>query len=252
MTHTIINLIKGDNNMKKKAMFVVAVAAVLVLAFSAVAMAKYAGAFDVGSTPAAGTNSTAGYLSWSGAKDIANDDNLGLQTALGETTTAHGGYTIATVKCAVCHSAHRAYASGETSTAPTAAGAPQGLGYVTSQYTTVDNHLTYGNACVNCHTVWGGGGATKKIEWAQTGSGPHNGQNCVSECHTGGIHGDKPSAYYGMNAFMLGDEKDTVITTALSKGNVSANLSYTAAGTQTGNAAWFQNGNEGGTPGSGA
>jgi hypothetical protein len=84
---------KGATSMKK-ALIVLVLAAALVFAFSGVAFAKYAGyGYNID-----GTNHV-GYLSWDGAV-FANPAQAG--------QSPHGGYTANTVKCAVCHSAHRA------------------------------------------------------------------------------------------------------------------------------------------------
>ena len=224
---------QGDN-MKKRTLIVVALAIVLALSFTTIATAKYAGAFRGETTSTAGTaikDEAHGYLSWDGANTLwkANTGSLTDQV------TAHGGYQTSSVKCAACHSAHRA------------AAAPVGQ----------DWHLTMGNGtCTNCHATWGGGGAKKVIEWANpnggtanpgmANGGPHNSFNCTRACHTGGIHGDSSSDYNGVNAFLLGADKDAAIAAALAAGNVSNNL----AATGTTGAGWFVGGTTG-TPANG-
>jgi hypothetical protein len=165
---------------------------ILVVAFSATAGAKYAGYFLDGAAKDASTTSTSpGYLSWSGAQEMMDEE--GVTGAIA--SSAHGGYITTTTKCAVCHSAHRALSTNN-----------------------VNKHLAASESCVQCHTTWGTGGATKLIEWAENNGtagstgGPHAspGRGCAV-CHTGGIHGLAPSQYWGMNAFMLGAVADTKI-----------------------------------------
>ena len=183
---------------------------------------QYAGAFLNG-----GNSDYPGYLSWGGATMMmaANGVPAELQGS------AHGGYITTTTKCAVCHSVHRA-------TGGVAVGS-------------IDNRfLTAGDdACVLCHTTWGGGSADSKVEWASPGNpaGPHTDatqgftSTCVDGCHTSGIHGSGTSVYHAMNAWLLGSEKDPAITVALNNGNVNPDsVSLTRAST-TG-ADWFLNG----------
>ncbi|MDR1776049.1 MAG: cytochrome c3 family protein [Actinomycetes bacterium] len=186
--------------MKKKVLFVLAVTTVLVLAFSAVAMAKYAGAFNRGG---AGNDADAlvGYLSWDNANAIyARDTGLSSPQS-----TIHGGYNTTSVKCAVCHSPHRATADDAST------------GYNSIE----DHHLTNAGSCLNCHTTWGAGGSAKKIEAAEVAAdrGPHHGLDCTM-CH-GGIHGGGASKFYMMDAWMLGGDSDTAIETAVANGNWS-------------------------------
>jgi len=226
--------IKGDLSMKKS-LFVLVLALALVFAFSAAAGAKYAGYAPDGMD--AGNDVMAGYLSWPGAQAMAGANQLG--------NTAHGGYITNSTKCAVCHSVHRAYWGVN----PTNAAAP-GSGSVGSAVNVkTNNYLAFAGACIECHTTFGSGSATKLIEWAPSGAGPHSSQNCTGMCHAGGIHGTRPSRFNGMNAYMLGNAggSDALIMEEMGASNFSGNISYDdtwAAGTLTG-AGWFQKGNTG-------
>ena len=211
LTKTILS--KGVN--MKKTLLVLALALVLVFAFTTLAGAKYAGYFRDGSAlNVAGTPSKApGYLSWGSvtARAIivngvvvnlnANSGAVGQMAQNSVSTTLrnnpHGGYTTGTTKCAVCHSVHRAYA-----------GDGAGDGVLHGQY-----RLAQRNACEQCHTTYGTGGATKLIEWAATGAGPHGSSNCTGYCHLGGIHGLGTSRYWGMNAYLLGNGVNTRVLT---------------------------------------
>ncbi|MDR1776101.1 MAG: hypothetical protein LBS17_06660 [Actinomycetes bacterium] len=140
------------------------------------------------------------------------------------TASIHGGYTTTTTKCAVCHSAHRAISKDN-----------------------INRFLTTSSACEQCHTDYGTGTATKIIEWAQVNGsggsgGPHDTVGGCSACHKGGIHGAGNSAYWGMNAFMLGAEADAQITAEVINGNnnninIDTNLAGNGSGTN-----WFVNG----------
>ncbi|MDZ4181022.1 MAG: hypothetical protein U1E29_17615, partial [Coriobacteriia bacterium] len=118
----------------KRALFVLVLAAALVFAFSSAAMAKYAGyGYNVD-----GTNPL-GYLSWDGAV-LLNPSQAG--------TSPHGGYTATTVKCAVCHSVHRA-------------ATPQTTAGVGAYWKLTPG----GNSCVACHTATGSNPSALLVEW---------------------------------------------------------------------------------------
>ena len=224
-TNNVSLLLQGDN-MKKRTLIVVALAIVLALSFTTIATAKYAGAFRGETTSTAGTvikDEAHGYLSWDGANDLWKT-NTG---ATGGQVTAHGGYQISSVKCAVCHSAHRA-------AAPTTAGA--------------DWHLTMGGTCINCHTTWGAGGSGKQIEWsnpAVAGGGPHSSFNCARGCHSNGIHGGAQSAYHGNNVYLLGSPAiDQRIAADVAAGNISRNFTPTPGTGDIAGSDWFFNGTD--------
>lgn len=190
---------KGVHTMKKTLM-VLALATVLVFSFATVASAKYA-SYSAGSA----------YLSWGGANAIAGADQV----------TPHGGYTQSTVKCAVCHSTHRAYS----------ANVALGVG--------ADNNLLAGsNACAACHAAWGANSAGNTlVEMGQTVSGPHMGNtnNCYSKkCH-GSIHGAQTSTYAAVSKYNLSyngtvADLDAKLDEAIAAGNVAPNINKTDAG----------------------
>ena len=211
---------KGVHTMKKTLM-VLALATVLVFSFATVASAKYAS-----------YSATSAYLSWGGANTIAGADQV----------TPHGGYTQSTVKCAVCHSTHRAYSAARVDTGKTdtkgnviyAGGAEStaiGLGY--------DNNLLAGsNACAACHASWGANSSGNTlVEMGQTTSGPHmgNANNCYDKkCH-GSIHGSQTSTYAAVAKYNLSyggtvADLDAKLDEAIAAGNVAQDISTTAAG----------------------
>ena len=164
----------------RKIFFVVTLAAVLVFAFSGVAMAKYAGyGYNV-----YGTNHV-GYLSWSGALLL----NPAQATDPGG---PHGGYTATTVKCAVCHSVHRA-------------ASPQAAAGVGSYWKLTPG----GQSCVACHTATGANPSARLVEWPSVyaNGGPHSSFNCMGQCHAG-VHGAISSEYSVAARFLLNPNVD--------------------------------------------
>ena len=78
----------------KKTLLIVCLALVLALALGATpAFAKYAG-----------FSSTTQYLTWTQAQSLASNNADAADMAFGP----HNGYATTTIKCAVCHSVHRA------------------------------------------------------------------------------------------------------------------------------------------------
>jgi hypothetical protein len=232
--------LKGEN--MKRTILVLVLALVLVFSLTTIAGAKFVGR---ATTVATGLR-TGGYLAWGEANAIYTTIN-GLPAG-SEQVSAHGGYSTATVKCQVCHSVHRAFSAGNTGASSTYASAANGV------YT--NNALTVGASCVNCHTVWGGGTAARKIEWAQTSPAPH-GARCTTDCHGGGIHGGGGSIYHAQNVWLLGNRDDAAIGAALAAGNwwvypsdgVQGIVNPADVGSTTAmdgvNGAWFYNGTTG-------
>jgi hypothetical protein len=186
----------------KKTLFVLVLAIVLALSFSTVAMAKYAGyaynnpvvVFVDGTTETTTVaNPLPGYLSWTGALTLAPDQ-----------TGPHGDYTATTVKCAVCHSVHRAASDRTTA----------GVG---SHW----DLTPAGQSCIACHTASGANPTGRLVEWPSTYSlgGPHSRQNCMGACHSG-VHGFKTSTYSAAAAFLLNPVLDAGLTAAIDTGNV--------------------------------
>jgi len=193
----------------RKSLFVLVLALVLVFSFSAIAGAKYAGyagsslRYDGAAMSPTVLSNAPGYMSWGTAKAQMSARGITNAEVL---ATPHGGYSIATAKCAVCHSVHRALGKAGIPNTVTAAPA-EGM------------TLTAGaNSCVECHTEWGAVGTGLPVEWAEPAetSRPHSG-GCPT-CHKGGIHGGGASQFHGMNVFMLGNVNDTQIATETAAG----------------------------------
>lgn len=160
----------------KKSLMIVALAMVLVFAFSGIASAKI----------------TNGYVSWTDAK--VNLD--------GTAATPHSGYTVNTEKCAVCHSVHNAAVAGTawTGTNPWTAR--------TGEETQMLLRSSVANACIYCHITTNVGGtqlynAQESLWTTPTSIGTfeenvaHNrsSANCVN-CHS--VHG--ANTYAGLAA----------------------------------------------------
>ena len=201
---------------------VLALAILLVLSFAVIAGAA---GYPHGPAPFAGAQQSntervdaPGYLMWDSALEQMDDvwngpdagdeftwyldpDNYG---------NPHGGYVVATTKCAVCHSVHRAIPASFTAPGRTA----------------IDPMLSgTGSACLNCHGTDGSVSTNKPIEWPEIGSSAksaHMSEGCVM-CHSGSVHGNTTSKYFGMNIYLLGDEYDSDdnIAAEVAAGNIS-------------------------------
>lgn len=190
----------------KKSLMVLGLAMALVFSFTAMASAKYASYDNISR-----------YLSWQGAEvlyNAINDTNGATQTS------PHGGYTQTSVKCAVCHSIHRA-------------------SYAENHGKILDLKLSSGSAaCSNCHAAWGASPvASALVEVGAGTSGPHigtAGETCIAKgCH-GSMHGNNPSKYatvlkYNLsnntsNAAMVGNTIDEKLDTAIASGNTNAKI----------------------------
>ena len=174
------------------------------------------------------------YLSWTGAQSIFTSVNSTETTQ----TTPHGGYTQSTVKCAVCHSTHRAYSAARVDTGKTdtggnviyAGGAEStaiGLGYA-------NNLLPGSNACIACHASSGSNATSRLIEFGTISSGPHmtaDGADCNSAgCH-GPVHGGSYTSKYAIvRKFNLANQGsvpalDAAIDAAIASGNIPKDTS---------------------------
>lgn len=220
----------------KKTMFVVAIVAVLVFAFAATAMAasylpNRSSAFlgslstatqqDEMAISAGGTK--AAYISWNLAKTtVDNIDNV-LASSANATPTQelmlrgpHNGYSMTTVKCQVCHSAHKAVYTGTKLTS------------------------SAGGGCVTCH------GAASTFGFARVSAGNnldqrHGGPSaCTSYlCHTMSPHGAEVSIYPGAASAMLSDYIDAQLTAAIESG--ASDSVVTAGGpAATGELVWAE------------
>ncbi|MBK5211307.1 MAG: hypothetical protein JJE36_03190 [Coriobacteriia bacterium] len=220
----------------KKTLQVLALAAVLVFAFATVASAKYASYTDAFN-----------YLPWTKVvipvtehgSDVAVPTDFGanvLYNAVNGTTgqtqsSPHGGYTQTSVKCAVCHSIHRAF-SGD---ADGAALATAGLG--TNYFLT-----NGGTTCVACHASWGASPSTALVEVGEGDSGPHigvAGSSCTEKgCH-GSMHGANPSDYATVRKYNLANPRsvtasgapadiDSQLNAAIVAGNLNGEITQDA------------------------
>lgn len=158
----------------------------------------------------AGHNSSGAYLSW----DTANVLYQGLTSSPTDQSSPHGGYTASSVKCAVCHSTHRAYSDMTTA----------GVG--------LDNSLLSDNAsgsCVTCHAPWGSNATSALVEVGVNANGPHvgaRGAGCeTSACH-GSVHGSGTPSKYAIarefnltNAASGSSNLDNQIDSAIADGN---------------------------------
>jgi hypothetical protein len=132
-------------------------------------------------TPHFGWSYVDPYVHWDDAR------NQMLADGVDPGTSPHGGYTANTIKCAVCHSAHRAATDRTTA----------GVG--------ADWKLTPGaNSCIACHTATGSNPSAKLVEWPSVYAegGPHRGFNCMGQCHAG-VHGALASEYGSAAKFLL-------------------------------------------------
>lgn len=187
----------------KRAMIVFALAAVLVVALGGTALAK-------GASPA---NRSSSYLA-KGESYIKWTDAQAKMAATGAsaeaTASVHGNYLTTTVKCQVCHSAHKASSTGDTLLQATAA-----------------------QACVPCHL-----GATATSSLKVSAGNRHGG---TTQCTNGYCHAVAPhgagdiSKYATLKTAMLTQNADSLLDAAIASaattGTVNGNI-Y-ATGTTT-------------------
>lgn len=185
---------QGVRNMKKT-FIVVALAAVMVVAFAATAMAY--GPIYNGSAGAYNPDFP-GYLNWS---------YVTTNTA-GDASSPHGNYTTSTSKCAVCHAVHRASATGKALTAWGGTVDPF-LGGTT---------LRPFESCYFCH----GTAATftdKIVEFAVTATGTLSPHTTCGRCHTASPHGAGVSEYPLLASKLLNTKADHQLEVDLVSGN---------------------------------
>jgi len=176
----------------KKSILVVALAVALVFAFAATASA----------TSPKTWNSLEDYYSWGSQSGQSSPTgtflyNVGANPA---NPGVHANYLANTAKCGICHSVHRANATGvkllDTSVA----------------------------TCAGCHRAGTGAITTQLVSW-QTG-GPHssgNDANCTSRaCHINSPHGVGVSKYALLGGKLINDDADIVIDAALATGTDAA------------------------------
>lgn len=198
----------------KKTFLVLALALVLVLSFSIIAGAKYAG-FDNDNS-----DGRDAYMKWNAAnaayaRTIGDPAAVDPYGATGQ-GSAHGNYRTTTAKCFVCHSVHRAYASVESTSLASAYRSNRSL-----------VNRGGGNACITCHATDAAGASTKQVEWGAANNsglagGPHNGFDCTGRCHSAGIHGWGTSQFHAMNVWMLGGNEDAEMHADFAAGNANS------------------------------
>ena len=171
----------------KKTFMIVSLAAVLVLAFSGTALAR-------GASPA---NRSSSFLA-KGESYIAWDNAQSKMTTVGvsaaDSASVHGNYSTTTVKCQVCHSAHKASAAGDTLLQSTAA-----------------------QSCVPCHLGASALTDTKVSEGNRHGSAT----GCTGGyCHAVAPHGaGDVSKYDTLKTAMLTDHADSLLDAAIASGD---------------------------------
>lgn len=188
MTENKTNLKTQGATSMKKTLMVVALAAVLVLAFatSAFAIGPFfgtAGTYNTGVGtygPPATADTGVRYLSWdyAVAQDPANN-----------TGSPHGGYTASTNKCAVCHSVHQAVAGGSVLTA-------------------YGPYATYAQGCVACH---GASTTFTDVKMTANADGYISPHGTCTRCHTLNPHGAAGSVYPVLAAKLLNTAGDAAI-----------------------------------------
>jgi len=172
----------------KRAMFVVALAAVLIMALGGTALAKGVSPGNRSSSYLAKGES---YIEWTDAVT-----KMGAVAGLSVESTAsvHGNYSTTTVKCQVCHSAHKAAAAGDTLLQSTAA-----------------------QACVPCHL-----GATATSSKKVSAGNRHGG---TTQCTNGYCHSIAPhgagdiSKYATLKTAMLTNHADSLLDAAIAAGS---------------------------------
>jgi predicted CXXCH cytochrome family protein len=144
------------------------------------------------SFPHSGGFTETGYISWADASSTA----VAAGTAALDMQTPHGGYLTTTIKCQVCHSAHKAAAAGDTLLASTAAG-----------------------SCYYCH-----GGATAITDKKISAGNRHGGSDqCTNGyCHSLSPHGAQLSDYGALKSMLLNANADPLIAAAIQSGVMSA------------------------------
>lgn len=190
----------------KKITLVIGLTMALVLAFAATAFAA-AGLPDRSSAFLKGA--TGAYVSWN--TTVTNMALPAVNTAVTsgvsalDMQTPHGGYTTSTIKCQVCHSAHKASVTGEKLLASTAA-----------------------EACAYCHA-----GATA-ITSDKISEGNRHGEvtGCTNGyCHSLSPHGAWTSEYASLKSMLLNSNADPLIAAAIRSGvsgvEETATLDYT-------------------------
>jgi predicted CXXCH cytochrome family protein len=186
----------------RKSLFIVSLTVALVLAFAATAFAA-TGLPDRSSAFLKGA--TGSYISWStdgafqpdGTSLLASSAVTTYKLATGDSAavpmqTPHGGYLTTTIKCQVCHSAHKAANAGD--------------------------HLLASTATGNCYYCHGGATAItdKKIS---TGNRHGGSDQCTNGyCHSLSPHGTAISQYGALKSMLINANADPLIAAAIASG----------------------------------
>lgn len=152
------------------------------LALGLLALALFFVALPKGFAKYASYNAENAYLSWGGANNLYSALNSTEETM----TSPHGGYTQTSVKCAVCHSTHRAASS------VSAAGVGQDWNLLAA---------SAGDSCIACHSANGASPSGRLIEVSGTSTGPHTKggtTSCGSSLCHGSVHGVGPEPKYAV------------------------------------------------------
>ncbi|MBN2404728.1 MAG: hypothetical protein JXE06_04025 [Coriobacteriia bacterium] len=170
----------------KKIMITAVLAVALVLAFGGTALAK---GYAPGNRSSSFLDKGENYIAW----DKAQSKMAGAGVSATDSASVHGNYSTTTVKCQVCHSAHKAAATGDTLLQSTAA-----------------------QSCVPCHLGASALTSTKVSEGNRHGSAT----GCTSGyCHSVSPHGaGDVSKYETLKTAMLTDHADSLLDAAIASG----------------------------------
>jgi hypothetical protein len=202
----------------KKTLFVVAVAAILVLSVAGSAFAvnhsgqqRMGNSFSTGAPVGGGginpTNNVNGagsftYQDWStGIGNIASTNGVSGVGGNATENSPHGDYTTNTVKCAVCHAVHYAAAGGPVNGTQTA----DTLLRVRADQACAYCHATAGQS-VNGRPVYDGvfpasSGGSTTVGHATNGD--------CSECHTGPHGAGADNSVAGLSGYLLKNQTNT-------------------------------------------
>ena len=194
----------------KRTIVILALVTAFVLAFTAVAQARWNGFTPLRTQVQVDDGYAQGFITFPEARaemlrnfdaatGIFGEDDPGAALQ----ASAHGGYVTTTTKCVVCHSAHRATGLGD----------PAGAGFGSAGDRVERNQnqafLTAGaTTCTACHVSTSPQVSRLLVEWGLPNGGPHAAptRGCVM-CHNAGIHGLSSSSFNVMNTFMLGNTR---------------------------------------------
>lgn len=171
----------------KKITITVALAAALVLMFAGTAFAK---GYTPGNRSSSFLQKGESYITW----DEAQTKMTAAGVSAADSASVHGNYSTTTVKCQVCHSAHKAAATGDTLLQSTAS-----------------------QACVPCHL---GASAVTDLKVSE-GNRHGAASGCTSGyCHAVAPHGaGDVSKYATLKTAMLTNHADSLLDAAIASGS---------------------------------